>query len=850
MKLKTYLQYITAITLFAVFSVVQFKPLFHGKVIDQSDITQHKGMSKELSDFRKTEHREALWTNSMFGGMPAFQISTLYPGNQLDLVEKALHLFMPPLAGCMFMFFFGFFILLLCLGVDPWVAIAGSLAFGFSSYFYIILDVGHNSKANAMTYLAPALGGIILLMRGKYYLGFALTALFLALELNANHLQVSYYGFLLFCLVFMGYFVRAFKEKTFRPYFTGLAVFLAAFLVSILPNSGSLLCTYEYGKYSSRGKTELTIDPSGASNKEVLTSGLDKDYALQYSYGISESFTFLVPDFKGGGSGDRIASHKKALDQVDPEMKQLVGQFGSYYGPQEYSAGPSYVGVIVMLLAFLSLLIVDHTIKWPLLIATLFSVMLAWGKYFEPLSAFFLDYFPGYNKFRAVSIINIIAELCIPLLAVLALDKIIKTKGSIQSKIPFLKTQTDLKRSLLLSVLVIGGFCFLCFVLPGSVNEFTQDGEEAQIAGSFKNAGYPPADVQQLLPSFMDNLVRARTSVFTSDALRSLIFVLLAAALLFLFIKGKIKHSILVLGVCIAVTADLWPVAKRYLNEKSFVPKTQFDAIPMSKADEEILRDKDPDYRVLNIAASPFQDAVTSYYHKSIGGYHGAKLKKYDELIRFHLFREIDYFRKNGSVAWPDDSLRKTLLNSLPVLNMLNTKYIICPTTQEPLVLRNTESNGNAWFVEKVEGVATADEEMMALKNTDTKSTCLLRKKNRKDLKSTYTAAGNIQLISYKPDQLVYETSTSENQFAVFSEIFYPEGWNASIDGKEKTYYCVNYLLRGMEIPAGKHKVEFRFEPETYHMGNRLAYAGSGVLIGLVLAALYMAKRGNGRENS
>lgn len=839
--MKKFAPYITAIVLFFILSVIQFKPLYKGKMLSQYDIAQFKGMSKEIADFRQTEHAEPLWTNAMFGGMPSFQISTIYSGNFMSFFDRLFHAFLPGVSGFMFMYFLGFFILLLSLRINPWLALAGSFAFGFSSYFYIIIEVGHNSKANAIGYLAPAIAGVILLMQGRYWIGFAVTALFMALELNANHVQITYYGLLLVGLIVTSYFVKAFKEKQLKPYFIGVMIFVSAMLIALLPNAGNLLCTYEYGKYTTRGKTELTIDPSGKSNANMVTSGLDKDYAVQYSYGVSESFTFLIPNFKGGGSGDQISKHKDALNKVqDPQMRELVGQFSSYYGPQDYTAGPTYVGAIVILLAFLALFIVDHTIKWPLVIGCVFAVMLAWGKFFMPLSSFFLDYMPGYNKFRAVSMINVIAELTIPILAVLALDKLIKS-GDATVKL-FNKVYT-VKKMVLGALIVIGGFCLLCIVSPDMFNSFTKVGEEEEILGSFKRSGYTDDVLGQMFPQFMDALTSARKSIFVDDAMRSFLFIALAFVAIYLFLIKKINARLLTAAFAILLIVDCWPIVWRYLDYSDFVAKSQVDAVPMTKADEEILQDKSLDYRVANLAGNPFSDAITSNHHKSIGGYHGAKLKKYDELIQFHLFKEINYFTGNLNNLGVSDSMQKVVLSGLPVLNMLNTKYFILPTREEPIALRNTESNGNAWFVKSLKTVSSADSEIVALGKTDLKSVGLIQEKNKlgATLKPNYSGAGSIRLVSYKPNHLVYESESAEDQFAVFSEIYYPKGWKTLVDGKEQDHYCVNYLLRGTSVPSGKHKIEFKFEPTVYYTGNTMAYIGSGLLSVLVLLGVFFS---------
>lgn len=847
MNIKKILPYLVAIAIFAIINIVQFSPIFSGKALEQGDIVRFRGMSQEVVDYRNTEHKEALWTNSMFGGMPAYQVSTVYPGNWLGNIDKAFHAFLPHPNGYVFLYFIGFFILLLCLEINPWLAIIGALAYGFSSYFFIIIEAGHNSKANAIGYLAPLLGGIILLMRGKHWLGFAVSTLFLALELNAGHPQISYYGFMLFGLVFIGYFVVAYKEKAIKPFFISTAIFIAACIVGFLPNTGSLYATYEYGNYTTRGKTELTINSNLKSNAGNTTSGLDKDYATQWSYGVGETFTFLIPNFKGGASAAIGGVDKDALKNVDPQMRDQVAQSSAYFGEQPFTSGPVYIGAIVILLCVLGLFIIDHPLKWPLIIGTIMSVMLAWGKNFMGLTSFFMDYFPGYNKFRAVSMILIVAELTIPLLAVLALDKFIKSAAKNETfTLPFLKAQIDLKKVLIISVAVVGGFCLISAFMPTVTNSFIPAGEETQIVNQFRQSGASDAQIAQFMPDFLSNIEKARESIFKSDARRSLTFVGLAAIFLFLYLTKKLKLELFFLSLGVFMLADLWPVASRYLNDKNFVPKAQYDAPPAkSPADEQILQDKSLDYRVLNLSTSTFNDAATSYYHKSIGGYHGAKLKKYQEIIDFHLDKEINAFYYGLNTAVQSDSLMQIHTAKLGVLNMLNTKYVIVPAKDQTFAIPNPQANGNAWFVKNIKTVANADSEIVALYGLNTKRDAVIQQKNKEvvPVANSYNTEGQITLQSYKPNYLVYETDSKDKGFAVFSEIYYPKGWDAYIDGNLTPHTCVNYVLRGMEIPAGKHKVEFKFEPKAYSIGNTIAMIGSILVLIAVGGGLFFASK-------
>lgn len=844
---KIYLPYLAAVTAFIVLTLVYFKPLLDGKELNQGDITRYKGMSKEAQDFRKAENAEPLWTNSMFGGMPAYQISVIYPGNWLSKIDKAFKLFLPHPSGYIFLCFLGFFILLLCLDIDPWLAIAGSIAYGLTSYVLIILEAGHNSKANAMAYLPPLIGGIMLLLKGRYWLGSALSLLFMALELNANHVQISYYGFILIGIIFATYFYYAYKEKQWKPYFKALGFFVAITLIALLPNAGNLLSTYEYGKYTTRGKTELTINSDLKSNKDIVTSGLNKDYATQWSYGIGETFTFLIPDFKGGGSNAIGESDADALKKVSPDFRQQVANSNAYFGDQPFTSGPVYIGAIVIFLSVLGLFIIKNKLKWALVIATVLTVALSWGSNFMALTNIFMDYVPGYNKFRAVSMILVIAELTLPLLAVLAVHELLTAK-SLNDKIllQLFKKEVELKKILIISFAIVGGFCLLGFLAPDLINTFRSTNEEAKLINAYTRGGNPIEQVRQYVTELMPQIETARKAMFTSDAMRSFVFILLAFIFIYMFLLKKIKKEILFAALGIFILIDLWTVDTRYLNEKSFLTKSQNEAqFDKTPADEEILKDTELGYRVLNLTLSTFNDASTSYYHKSIGGYHGAKLKKYQEIIDFHLDKEIELFYEGINRSVGNDSLLNSLFAQLNVLNMLNAKYFILPGGKDGNIgipLQNPQSNGTSWFVKKIKTVANADSEIVSLYNINTKTEAVIQSKFKTEngIADSYSGNGTIKMLSYKPNYLTYESSSSSDEFAVFSEIYYPKGWNAYIDGTLTPHVCVNYVLRGLPLKAGKHKIEFKFEPQVYKTGNNIAIAGSAILLITVGLCLFM----------
>jgi hypothetical protein len=835
---KKYIPHIIALTIFAIVTLIYFKPLLSGKVLRQDDIARHKGMSKEIADYRAENKSEPLWTNSMFGGMPAYQISTVYPKNWIGKLDNVFKLFIPLPAGYVFLYFLGFFILLLCLEVNPWLALIGGLAYGFSSYFFIILEAGHNSKANALGYLPPLLGGVILLFRGKLGLGIALTTLFTAMELNTNHVQISYYGYILIGFIVLGYLITAFKKKQLAIFFKALAFLVIGSIIGVLPNAGNLLTTFEYGKYSTRGKTELTINSNLKPNSENKTSGLDKDYATQWSYGIGETFTFLIPDFKGGASSAIGNVYPDALKKVNPDYRQQVANSSAYFGNQPFTSGPVYIGAIIILLSVLGMFVIKNPIKWPIFLATLLTIALGWGSNFMGLTNVFMNYVPGYNKFRAVAMIMVIAELTLPLLAILAINELLKTKNWDEKvNLNLLKKEFSLKKIVIISFAIVGGFCLLSYLFPDVINSFTATGEEEQMVQQAVRAGNPEAQVRPVIAEIMPQIELARKAIFKADALRSLIFAALGFGALFLFFTNKLKKELFFVAIGLFIVIDLWTVDARYLNNKSFITKEQNLQSIAAKtlADDEILKDNTLDYRVLNLTVNTFNDAQTSYYHKSIGGYHGAKLKRYAELIDFHIDSELDLFKNNAGKAFANDSLLDNLMSRLRVINMLNTKYFIIPggDDQGNIPLANKQANGNAWFVASLKTVASADSEIVGLFTINTKTQAIVNKKYQTELglKNNYNANGTVKLLSYKPNDLLYESDNSQEGFAVFSEIYYPKGWNSYIDGQLKPHANVNYVLRGLNIPAGKHKIEFKFEPQSYKTGGTIALIGSILVI-------------------
>ncbi|MGZ3901044.1 MAG: YfhO family protein, partial [Bacteroidia bacterium] len=723
----------------------------------------------------------------------------------------------------------------------------------------------------------------ILLFKGRHWLGLAITSLFTAMELNANHVQISYYGYILIAFIIAGYFITALNQKQLASFAKAFAFFIIASIAGILPNAGNLMTTNEYGKYSTRGKSELTINYNSikaARSKAVgldgssaqpaamgnpvdeaakeryaknTTTGLDKDYITMWSYGVGETFTFLIPDFKGGASAAIGNADPNSLKKVNADYRQQVAGSNAYFGDQSFTSGPVYIGAIVILLAFIGMFVIKSSLKWPLFFGTLLTMALAWGNNFMALSEFFIDHVPGYNKFRAVSMLMVIAELTIPLLAVLAVNDLLKYKNWNETvRLRLLKKDVSLKKIIIISASVVGGFCLLCYLAPDMVNNFQAKGEDYQIAREYVKAGATEDQAQTEATQLLTQIEVARKAIFKSDALRSLIFILFGMGTLFLYFTNKIKKELFFAALGLFITIDLWTVDTRYLNDKSFVTKDQNlqNITAKTAADEEILKDPDPDYRVLNLTTNTFADASTSYYHKSIGGYHGAKLKKYAELYDFHIEEEIQRFYKNINKAAASDSLLNELMGSLNVINMLNTKYFIIPAGGEErtvIPFKNPQANGSAWFVKSLRTVQNADSEIVGLYYINTKVQAILNEKYKNELalKNSYSGEGTIKLTSYQPNDLTYESDSKEEQFAVFSEIYYPQGWNAYIDGQLKPHANVDFVLRGMTIPAGKHKIEFKFEPQTYKTRNTVAMIGSILLLILVGAGIYLHRKNN-----
>ena len=793
--LKKNMPHIIIVGLFALISIVYFSPLLSGKKLYQGDITNFKGMAKEIQDFREDNNgEEPYWTNSMFGGMPAYQISVIYNYDWVKSLDNIIR-FLPHPAGYLFLYFISFYFMMVLLGNDWRISLVGALAFGLSTYFLIILEAGHNAKAHAIGYFPLITAGIILAFRRKYLLGGIITALFMALEINANHFQMTYYLGLLILILAALYLYEAVKEKTIVDFSKSVVVLIFAVVLAFGSNATKLLTTYEYTKYSTRGPSELTID----NNELDKTGGLDKDYVTQWSYGILESFNLMIPNFMGGGSGEALGEDSNLANALkgkvpQQQIKQIVSQAPTYWGDQPFTSGPAYIGAIVVFLFVLGLFIVDGKMKWWLLGGTIMSLALSWGKNFMPLTDIMLDYFPMYDKFRAVASIQVIVEFTMPFLAVLALKEWFFGDKNLDEK----------QKSLLYSFAVTGGLT-LIFILFGSwMFDFTGLGD-----AQYAKMGYP-----------MDAIIADRISMMQSDGFRSFAFITVSALLLYLFMKKKVTMNIALGLIAFFVLMDLGGVDKRYLNNESFVSKRKVDKpFAMTNADKEILQDKSI-YRVYNASVNTMSNSSTSYFHQSVGGYHGAKLKRYQELWDMQVTQ-----------------------NNQQVLNMLNVKYFIIPNQDRLQVSMNPMANGNAWFVDEVKFVNNADEEMQSLTGFNSRAVAILDKKFELNIDNKGIILDNsasIELTHYQANEIRYTSNNNNDGLAVFSEIYYPKGWHATIDGKEVNISRADYVLRALWIPKGKHEIVFKFQPEIVATGDKIMFGSNILLFGLLFVGLFM----------
>ena len=781
MNSKFFSTHLVSLLVFIIAALLYFHPVLKGEKLSQSDITQHIGMAKEVNDYRLATGLEPYWAESAFSGMPTYQIGTYFPHDYLSYLDRLIR-FLPRPADYLFLYFLGFYIMLLAFKVDWKLAIMGSLAFGFSTYLMIIFGAGHNAKAHAIAYMPLVLAGVIYVFKKKYLTGFTLTAVATALEIKANHPQMTYYLLYAIFILAIIEFIEAIKKKQITQFASQSLIIITAMLLAVGVNSTRLMATKEYSDFSTRGNTELTINSDGTP-KEV-SSGLSKDYITQFSYGISETFNLLVPRYMGGGTVERLDKNSNTYKHVSSiaSPKQAEGftkQVYTYWGDQLIVEAPAYVGAVIIFLFFLGLFLVKGKLKYWLVASTVFSIVMSWGRNFEFLTNFFIDYVPLYNKFRAVSSFQVIAELCIPLLGILAVKEFIFTEISKKEKLEAIKKAFYVTSGLIL----IGLFYAISF----STFEGLRDANYSQYEG------------------LLDAVISDRKSLLYNDSFRSLVLISVSFSILWLFLKQQINKIKVIIVFTLLILFDLVQVNLRYVNEDDFKQARKIDKpFTASNADLQILKDK-THYRVANFSGDPFQDGRTSYFHKSIGGYHAAKMGRYQDLIEFQLGKQ-----------------------NMQIFNMLNVKYFIIPDDNgKEEAQQNPNANGNAWFVNEIKYVQTANEEIKALDSLNTKKIAILKDLNsygfEDSKKYNIDSLATIKLTKYSLNALSYESFSNQNEFAVFSEIYYKDGWNAYIDGELKPHLNVNYVLRGLEIPAGNHHIEFKFEPKVIQTGSTIS---------------------------
>ena len=789
-NLKKFLPHLFVLAGFIVLSLFYFNPVLQGKEIYQSDIIQYIGMAKEQSDFRAETGEEPYWTDAAFGGMPTYQLGAYYPHNYIKKLDSALR-FLPRPADYLFLYFIGFYILLLCLKVDYRIAFIGSLAFGFSTYLIIILGVGHNAKAHAIAYMPMVLAGIIAIFRYRNIWSFLLLAVAMALEIQANHFQMTYYLLLLVIVLGLVYLYDAFKKTYIPEYFKALGIMVLAVVLAIVLNATNLMATSEYAAFSTRGESELSVSPNGAPKTESV---LSYDYITEYSYGILESFNLMVPRFMGGGSAENIGKDSNLYDAIQQigaspaQAADFANSAPTYWGDQTFVGAPAYIGASVIFLFIFALFLVRGRLKWWIVGGSILALFLSWGRNFEFLTRFFIDYVPLYDKFRAVSSIQVLLELCLPLLAVVGLQKLFSEKIAYADKLNALKYSG-----------IISGGLLLFFLIFSSMFDF---------AGA-NDAVYR----EQFGMDFMNALKDDRKSIFTSDVIRSLILVAVSAALIWAYLKNKISKNIIIAGLGIAILIDLVGVDLRYVNGEDFVQSRKINQ-PYQKyeADNQILQDT-AHFRVFDVSGSPFNTGRTSYYHKALGGYHAAKPGRIQDLYDFYISQ-----------------------NNMKILSMLNVKYFIVPTDNGVQAQQNPNAFGNAWAVETIKWVETQNEEIQILEDVNLKNTAVINTRFKPEVSNDFVYDPDValQLTSQQPNELNYDYAADSAQFVVFSENYYQPGWQAYIDGKEVTHVQANYVLRAMNVPAGKHKITFKFEPEVVKTGSSIALAGS-IIFGLIL---------------
>lgn len=820
--------YMLAVLIFIVLTVTYFNPVLSGKKLAQMDDIHARGMAKELVDHQAATGEKAMWTNSMFSGMPAYQIKGDSSASLFAYINKITRLGLPfQTMGILFLYMLGFYVLLLSLKVDKWLSLVGAVAFAFGSFNIIIIAVGHITQAYAIALMAPVVAAVLYAYNRNKWVGGLMLTVALGLEIAYNHPQITYYLALLVLVILGVRLFTAIKEKTTQEFGKITGVLALAAMLSVLPNLTSLWTTYEYGKASSRGASELK-----QADGSKTGSGLDKDYALAWSYGVKETLTLMIPNVVGGAS-EPLAGNQDVLSAVNATFREPVSQQSQYWGGRSFTSGPVYAGAIICFLFLLAAFIYKGPEKWWLIAGTLLSLFLAWGKNFPMFTDFMFDYFPLYNKFRTVEMALVIASLTMPVLAFLGLQQIIDRPEVIRQN----------GKWFVLSLLLTAGVSIVLYLMPGAFFDFISADELKAILDQKQQMVSQNPQYGVMFDQFIDNLKIARIELLKADALRSFFFIALASASIWFYAANKFSTNYLLGGLAILILVDMWSIDKRYLGNDDFKPAAEVQHFVETPADKAILADQDPYYRVFSIYRNPFNDAYTSYYHKSIGGYHGAKLRRYQDLIDAYLstnWQQLGGMLQKGYIPEVDSALA-----SMQVLNMLNAKYIVFNPSSNPVV--NTSAMGNAWFVKSVAMVANANEELAALASTDLRVTAVVDQKFASEVQgyATDSVSGLLTLTKYAPDKLTFTSNTKQPQLAVFSDVYYDKGWNAYINGQPVKHIRANYVLRAMMVPAGENTIEFKFEPTSYSVGKMISALASVLILAMIAYWVYteMKKR-------
>ena len=821
--LKKWLPDMLAVLLFAVLAFAYFFPAdIEGRILYRHDASAGRGAGQEGIEYMQKTGERSRWTNALFGGMPTYQMAPSYHStDKLSTMTKIYHLFLPENVWYVFAYLLGFYILLRAFDFRQHLAALGSIVWAFSTYFLIIIAAGHIWKVWALAYLPPLIAGLVLAYRGKYLWGFVLTAIFTAFEINANHVQMTYYYLFIILAMVIAWLVDAIRKHQLAAFGKATAVCIAGAAIGVCINLSNLYHTWQYGQESMRGKSELVKKNSA----NQTSSGLERDYITQWSYGIDETWTLLIPNTKGGASVP-MSESKIAMEKADPTYESIYQQIGQYWGEQPGTSGPVYVGAFVMFLFVLGLLIVKGPMKWALLAVTILSILLSWGRNFMGFTDFFLDYVPMYAKFRTVASILVIAEFTIPLLAMMALKKLFDEPEGF----------SKYSKPIYISFGVTAGFCLLFALMPTTFFDGFVSSSEMRALSTL-----PQEHIQPLI----SNLVDMRTAVFTADCWRSFWIIVVGMVLLMAYKYRKLKAEYTIGAILVLCLVDLWQVNKRYLNDEMFVPQSEREAPQqMSQTDELILRDKTLDYRVLNLASNTFNENETSYYHKSIGGYHAAKLRRYQEMIEQYISPEMQ--RLMNAVAEAGGDMTQVKGDSIcPVINMLNTRYFVFPLQGGQTVpIQNPYALGNAWFVDKISYAKNANEEILKVGQIDLRHEAVADEKFQAQLGDAVAqdTTSTVDIKSYEPNQLTYEINSGKGGVVVFSEVYYP-GWTATIDGEPAELGRVNYILRALNVKPGKHEVVLSFFPKSVDTTETIAYTAYAILILVLAGAAFMAYR-------